>query len=307
MKRFICRSLLFLLPVFAVLAGWEIWMRNFPHVFRYKKTVIVEKCRKDGEIVFLGNSHAFFGVNTDVIPHAYNLAFAAQKLHQDLYIFKYLVSKPTHLKCVAVPISVFSLFSFKSDFEDWRERDYVRYWGYPANKFADHFYILDNVPLQLVYVRKTRKKISSKGICGALGMTPTGWGISYKNAMDFDKFETLGATAALRHCSVDMNDTREFDALKSLIRLAQQHGIKVILFTSPAHKSYYTKLNPLQLKKMHSLIAGLTTEKGVYYLDLLQSDAFEKEDFYDPDHMVHKGAKKLALILFEFYKKTVLQ
>ena len=302
MKRFICRSLLFLLPVLAVLAGWEVLMRNFPHVFRYKKTVILEKCRKEGEIVFLGSSHAFFGIDTDLLPHAWNLAFASQQYHHDRFIFELLVKGPNRLKYVAVPVSVFSFFRPETNVEEWRERDYVRYWGYPAKKFSDRFFVLENIPLQFSYVRKTSGNIRKKGLCRALHISPTGWGTSYREAGDYGEFEKLGAIAARRHSLVDMNDTGEFEALKSLIALARRHGIKVILYTPPGHRSYYTRLDPRQLKKMYAMIADLIAERGVFYLDLLRSDAFGPEDFHDPDHLSSRGARKLALMLRDFYK-----
>ena len=301
MKRFICHVLLFLLPVAAVLAGWEMFMRKFPHVLQYKKDVILEKCRKDGEIVFLGSSHTFFGVNTDLIPHAYNLSYAAQKLHQDLFIFQLLMSKPNHLKYAAVSISIHSFFRSRN-IEEWRDRDYVRYWGYPADKFSDRFFILENIPLQLVNVRKKWKDLKEEGFCESFNITPTGWSTSYQEAHNYKDFEKLGAFSAKRHCNVDLNDTREFDALASLVKLARKNNITVILYTTPGYKTYYSKLDPVQIKKMHSMIAGLTAQKGVYYLDLLRSDAFDMKDFFDPDHLSCSGAKKLTLILRDFYK-----
>lgn len=302
MKRFIFRSLFFLFPVAAVLVAWELYMRSFPHVFKYKRTVVVENCRKNGEIVFLGSSHAYFGVNTEKLPGAYNLSYVSQSLLHDRFIFEQLVSKPHKLKYVAVPVSVFSFFAAEGGLEEWRERDYVRHWDYPERSFTDKFYILDNIPQQLIYVRKYAKRLKRKGIFQTFHISPTGWGTAYEAAGDVKEFEKIGKQAAMRHCNVLLDRTENFAALQAIIKMALQHNIKVILYTPPGHRTYVAHLNAHQEDKMRSMLAELSSGKDVYYLDLLREPEFKDEDFFDPDHMSNKGAEKLALKLYQFYK-----
>ena len=123
MKLLIIRTLLFLLPVLAVVMLWEILMYNFPHAFKYKRDVIMTECRKNSEIVFLGSSHAFYGVNTDILPRASNLAYVSQELNQDRFILEQLLSQPNRIKYAVIPISIFSLFESRNNLEAWRNRD----------------------------------------------------------------------------------------------------------------------------------------------------------------------------------------
>lgn len=302
MKRFIIRILLFLFPILLMLGAWEVLMHNFPHVLNYKRTVVMEKCRKNGEALILGSSHTYYGVNTDTIPNAYNLGFVSQNLDQDRLIFERFLSKPNKLKFVIIPVSLFSLFARDADIEEWRTVDYVRRWHFPAKNITDHFFVLDKIPLQLKYVRRTARKIRKKGLNEAISCSPTGWGDDYVKAPDFSLFPKYGKMGAKRHCNVALNDVKYFGELKAIIRLAEAKNIKVILFTPPAHQSYYTNISPLQENKMRQLLSEITDGKNVFYLDLLRSPDFVNEDFFDPDHMSHIGAKKLASVLWTFYK-----
>lgn len=78
--------------------------------------------------------------------------------------------------------------------------------------------------------------------------------------------------------------------------------MKVVLYTPPGHKTYTVHLNAQQEEKMRTLISEVSSEKGVYYFDLLRSPEFVDEDFFDPDHMSKRGAEKLTLKLYDFYK-----
>ena len=302
MKRFIIRILIFLFPVVLLLGAWEVLMHNFPHVLNYKRTVITEQCRANGEALFLGSSHSYFGINTDTIPNAYNLGFVSQNLNQDRLIFEHFLSKPNKLKYVLIPVSLFSFFTSKADEEKWRTVNYVRYWHFPAQNVTDYFFVLDKIPLQLKYVQKTARKIRKKGLNKVLSCSPTGWGEDYAEARDFSLFKKLGKKGAARHGNVNLNDIKYFYALKDIIQLAEKNNIKVILFTPPAHQSYYTNISQLQENKMRKLLSEITDRKRVFYLDLLRSDNFVDQDFFDPDHMSHRGAKKLASTLYTFYK-----
>lgn len=303
MKRFILRSLLFLIPVLLVLAGWEVLMYNIPSVFSYKRNVVMKNCQERGNALFLGSSHTYYGVNTDTIPDAYNLGFVSQSLSQDRIIFEKFLYRPGNLQYVVIPVSVFSLFKAQKNWEEeWRKLNYIRYWKFPAENITQYFFTLDNVPFQLKYVRKTLRKIRKKGINEALSCSATGWGMDYVKARDYSRFENLGKASATRHCDVYPDDITSFQELQAMIKAAGKHHIKVILFTPPAHKTYYNHVSPQQEKKMRDLLAQVIDGKNVFYLDLLRCPDFIDEDFSDPDHMSHIGAQKLAFKLHTFYK-----
>ena len=304
MKLFIVRLFTVLLPVVMILIGWEILMRHAPHAFSYKRNVIMENCRKNGKILVLGSSHSYFGVKTDAIPNAYNLAFVSQDLVYDRFIFETFLSEPNQLEYVIVPISIFSFFDSIEDLEPWRKGLYVRYWKYPTDQILEKFFILDNLPLQLEQFKKMRKRIKRKGLLQAIDISPTGWGDDQMTLPRNEVFAQRAKISATRHCSRNLQRISGFYETEKLIALAQKNKIKVILFTPPAHKLYYDNLNPEQEKKMRELLAKLQQSPGVYYLDLLRSELFSESDFGDADHLSEQGAEKLARTLYDFALKT---
>ncbi len=74
--------------------------------------------------------------------------------------------------------------------------------------------------------------------------------------------------------------------------------MEVLFYTSPAYKTYVSNLNKKQLDltiKTVSKIASIY--KNCTYFNLLQDRNFTSIDFRDADHLNHKGAKKLSLII----------
>ena len=304
MKLFIIRLFTVLLPVVLILIGWEILMRRAPHAFTYKRKVIMENCRKNGKLLVLGSSHSYFGVKTDVIPHAYNLAFVSQDLVYDRFIFETFLSAHHQLEYLVMPISIFSFFDNAEELEAWRKGLYVRYWKYPADKFWDSFFIFDNLPHQLEQYRKTRKRIRRKGMLQAFNMSITGWGDDQTVLPRNEEFTQIAKNAAARHCNRNLQHISGFYEVEKIISLAHKNKIKVILFTPPAHKLYCDNLNPDQEKKMRELLVKLQQSPGVFYLDLLRSKQFEDQDFGDADHLSEQGAEKLARLLYNYALQT---
>ena len=300
MKRFLLHVILILAPIALVLIGWEFLMRSSPHDLRFKRFGVMEECRKSGEMLVLGSSHAFYGVKTDSIPAAYNLAFVSQPLAYDRFIFETFLKKPNQLKFVVIPVSAFSLFGERGETETWKEEAYVRYWGYPAKNFTDKFFIFGNLPQQLKQYKKTQKRVKRRGIPEAFRMSKTGWGTHQATFAQDEAFRKAAADAAARHCCVDLENIAAFEELEKLVSLARENKIKVILFTPPAHKFYYEKLEPRQMKKMYELLSRFEGMPDVFYLDLLKSPLFVDADFGDADHLNPAGAEKLAKHLHQF-------
>lgn len=296
MKRFLLKMILFAIPLIAVLAAWELIMRNAPHVFKYKRQVIMEKYRKEGRILVLGSSHAFYGVNTRFMPRACNLAFVSQELCHDRFIFETFLKSPNRLEYVIVPVSIFSFFGAKQNNDSWKDTNYSAYWGFPVSDISNRFFIFGNMPNQFRLFKRLKKKIKREGVPQAYNIDETGWGTN-QAFMPREQFKTLAEKAALRHCDADLEKIDGFHELQKLIALAQKHKIKVLLFTPPAHRFYWKKISPEQEKRMRELLAELVKMPGVTYIDLLRSDKFELNDFGDGDHLTPSGAEKLARIL----------
>ena len=123
-----------------------------------------------------------------------------------------------------------------------------------------------------------------------------GWGSSYRAINNKDLVKS-GATAAARHTAKDNLQYRtNLHLLDEIIAFAAHKHIKVILFTSPAYKSYVSHLNRNQWNTTLSTIKKLNTlHSTIKYFNLLQDSSFHAQDFYDGDHLNEIGAKKLSL------------
>ena len=83
-----------------------------------------------------------------------------------------------------------------------------------------------------------------------------------------------------------------------IIALCKKNNINIVYITTPTDKSYYENLNKIQIEKTIKTITDLVkNNSNCYYLNLLNSEKFTKEDFYDADHLNEIGAKKLSLLL----------
>ena len=111
MKCFLKKVLLFLLPLAAALCLFEAMLRMIPNDYTYKK----KRLRADAktiEVLFFGSSHVIADINPlFVSPDTFNLAFPTQTPDVDYKLLKRYGEKMENLRCVAIAISDFSLYS----------------------------------------------------------------------------------------------------------------------------------------------------------------------------------------------------
>src|SRR5665647_305746 len=123
------KIVLFLLPLIVVGGIMEILLRQIPNFYQFKKGYL-ESNSDSLEILFLGNSHSYFGLNPDYINGiSFNAAHVSQTLEYDLAILQKYDSKWSELKYIILPISYFSLYDKMSESgESWRSKDYCIYY-----------------------------------------------------------------------------------------------------------------------------------------------------------------------------------
>jgi hypothetical protein len=130
-------------------------------------------------------------------------------------------------------------------------------------------------------------KVSELGFC-----------LNYSNVKQSDLMAT-GVTAAKRHTKSDLDLlATNINLLNKLITESNAQGIRVVLFTPPARKSYISNLNRYQLSVMKSNIAEIIRENSyVEYYDFMNDTRFVDDDFKDADHLNGIGAKKLTQLI----------
>ena len=129
-----------------------------------------------------------------------------------------------------------------------------------------------------------------------------GWGTNYKLESRNDDWQKTGLAACQRHTNFSheyVEDNKQY--LKDIIDDCVKRDIKVILFTTPTHKSYFELLDANQLNEMNDICNRFDDKhENVVYLNWLKNDAFTDEDFFDADHLNEYGAEKLTKMLDEY-------
>jgi hypothetical protein len=294
MNKFLRLVLLFALPILVLGIGLEIGLRNIPNDYVYKKEYL--KNNADSiEILFLGSSHAYFGINPQFINNkkSFNAGQVAQSVGYDYKILEHYFSNSQRLETIVLPVSYFSFhYKIETGTESWRVKNYSIYHDlYTTNRLNDYSEILSNsVKSGLLRVSNYYLKNKAEIACSHLG-----YGLNNTYAKQRDLAET-GAHTAKMHTYPELEDFEEnYQAMLSIIKFAEQRNIKVLLYTPPAFETYVNNLYPVQLNKAIATAQALDKAfENTYYINLLQDKSFVERDFYDADHMNEFGAEKLT-------------
>ncbi|WEK17983.1 MAG: hypothetical protein P0Y49_14395 [Candidatus Pedobacter colombiensis] len=294
MKQFLKSTLLFLLPLMVFGASAEFLLRHIPNDYELKNNYLTMH-GKEITILFLGSSHAFYGVNPAYVKEkSFNAAYVSQSLDLDEKILEKHSGDLTNLKLIAIPISYFSLFSsLKDNEESWRLKNYEIYYGIRTGDLSNHFEIFSkfeqNMYKLYLYLIKKNSFISSSNL---------GWGIYKKPEHKID-FLMAGIEAAKRHSGMDNEHLAKNKAiLEHMISFAKQRHIQILFYTPPAYITYIEHLNAKQLNQTTHLMVDLAAHcHNVTYVNLLKDNSFQFSDFHDADHLNTLGAKKLSIEL----------
>ena len=297
MKRFLILVVLFFIPLLCVLAGLEYLVRKTPNEYQYKAEWMAKNAGRV-ETVILGTSHAFYGINPSFLgPNAFSLAFSAQSLQYDEFLFFNYVSKCKNLTRVVLPVSYFSLFS--GDMEDgsewWRAINYKVYMDCPYHSFFSkyNYFISNSKPFRAKLLKQLRGNAIVE--CDSLGF---GYPI-YRKANPALDDASVARWVSHHTARSFTNVVKNKQHIRRIASYCKSHNIQLVVVTTPAWKSYYEQLNEEQLKIMYSFIDTLKVEYGTLYLDHLKDSRFVKSDYTDCNHMSYDGAKKLSLLLKE--------
>ena len=293
MKKFTKYVLLFFLPIFILCMTSEYLLRKIPNDYLLKREYL-DKYSDSLKILFLGSSHAFFGINpTYFSSKCFNASHVSQTLEYDFEILKKYKDHWRNLECIAIPISYFSLFeTLETSGEPWRVKNYTIYYGMnTSNKLKYYSEVLSNKFTINIW------RIYSYYICGTsdISCSNLGWGLNYnsKNKRDLDK---SGKEASKRHSTKDDKYFIEnISTIKSIIGFANEKGVRVFFYTPPAYSTYIENLDSNRLNRIINTMTNIDKEyDNVRYQNFLLDSTFTNVDFFDADHLDEIGAKKFT-------------
>jgi len=286
-----------LIPLILVWIFIEIFYRFVPNDYTQKAKGVLNNY--DSEVLVLGNSHAFYGINPDYFDlKTYNFSQISQSLYFDELLLEKHIRKFPNLKCVILTVDYFSLSQVDNSSEDtWRKYYYQQYLDLKVpiiSRFDPKSYSLTltrnfetNVNLIQNFSRdKTLVEGNSKGWAKKIGVSA-----------EFNNYNT--AVDVVSKNEDGLSDFKvNLHRLNRMIKLCLQHDVKVLMVTMPVTSHYADLVNQKKFAKLSFECENLASKNdNVIYLNLFQNPAFNNNDFHDTDHLNEEGATKCSKIL----------
>ena len=300
MKRFVLKISVFSFVIAVSFIPVEFLIRRIPNDYSYKNDYL-DKYSDEIQIIILGSSHEYYGINPDYFSKkTFNASYVAQSLNYDFKIFSKYKNSFNSLEIIVLPMSYYALwYNLKDDNVTWRESDYTLYYGIKADFFKDNFELSgDNLKYDFVKIYKHYIKNRSYITCSKLG-----WGTIYEYGSDLQE---TGKTTSKRHTVDIFSEKRikimeeKMEILNSFSDFCNQRNVKLIFVATPTYYTYRENLNTEQLNKTHEIINEfINKHSNCYYFDWFEDADFIAEDFYDADHLNAIGAEKLTKKLLQ--------
>jgi len=278
----------------------EYMLRKIPNDYAYKRNYL-DKYSNNIQVIFFGNSHIYYGIDPELISkNSFNASHVSQSIDYDSKIFFKYANEWDSLEFIVLNISYSSLFSKISEEESskWRIKNYIIYYYLYKDFNFRNFTELFSLPFKSSITRIKKYFITNKN---EITCSKKGYGINQRKKKDL---VISGKSAAKRHTKSDfaaLNDNVLL--IEELISHAKKNGIKVILLTPPAYRTYSNSLNSTQLILSIKTAQNLANKHvNCDYYNFLTDVIFFSEDFRDADHLDSKGAIKFSNLINQLIK-----
>ena len=296
-KRFLTKTLAFLLPVIVFVVLCEIGLRSRMTDYKYKNQWLTEHA-STVEVFVLGSSHTYSGIDPTVFSlKAFNGAHMSQDLNYDEFILRKFAPGMDSLRYLILPISYFTPYWKLEETPDHgRVKDYMLYYHCPYHRFDLSYRLEVYDGLRPLVAMKALVGIDPPRFFSDLGQLT-----NYARQLRNKNWKESGKAAAERHTDLSL-DQQRYDAnlahAKRIAAVCQEKGVTLILLTTPTYRTYQENLMPEQLSQMHAFCRQVESAfPNVRYLDLETDERFLEDDFYDADHLNELGARKLTQVL----------
>lgn len=288
MKKFLIKTILFLIPLAVVFAAAEYVLRSIPNAYKLKYDYML-KHGKEVETLVFGSSHTYHAVSPSAFgDKCFNLAYSSQDLERDRYLFDRFADQAKSLRNVIIDISYHTMPEMMEDFS--YSESLLKYYGiymdYPPARFSMELTIPQWSTKMLMYLKGEETcKCDSLGF----GTENRNSKIDQYNAEVVVKYHTHKSRAHVE---------RNMQTLRHIAAECEKRGIRLILLTTPVTDLYASCLDSTQLGLMYECVEEITSEyPSAVYLNYIGDSHFRHDDFFDVDHMNTSGAEKFSRIL----------
>lgn len=299
MKRFIKKSLFFILPVLCIFICMEFLLRHIPNDYKIKKEYL-DKNAQNIEILCLGSSEVYYGINPIYFSkNGFNASHIAQTIESDLEILKKYQNKLKRMKYIIIPVSYITLYrNLHNNAETWRIKNYTLYYNiHTSTNIKDYSEVLSfdtvtNIQRLYSYYIKKKQEITTSEL---------GFGANHPSTYQEDLIKG-GEEYAKRYTRNNKKGFFLFDGnielLKSIIQIAQNNKAVVIFFTPPMYYTCRDNLDYGQIERSINAISEIAKEyNNTIYINYMYDKTFIKSDYFDAAHLNEIGAEKQTKLL----------
>ncbi len=292
MKRFVKSLLIYLSPILFGAAVFELLLREIPNDYRLKNGIL-ENNANDFEVLSLGNSTTFYGINPKLTNRKwFNASHVSQTIRCDYEILNKFKGGLKNLKVLTLNVDYYTLYKSEQEIEFWRLKNYNIYYGMNLSyNPLEYFEIFGN----RVQKNIDRLEYYYSGVYNTLWSDSSGYGYEERRQQNV---ETAGLHFAKLHSKNKKNYPffdQNVEYLQRIINISKELDATIILYNSPAYSSYYNNLDANQIAKLKRVVNKLSIDNGnCIYINMFNDTSFVADDFRDGVHLNQKGAKKLT-------------
>jgi hypothetical protein len=308
MRLFIKKIILYLVPLFLLGVLSEYLLRNIPNDYN-KKAVIYSKEAEKFQVLILGSSYGLYDLNPAYFDlYTFNGSHVLQSLDLDAKIFNKYEKRLTRLQYVIIPIT-FASFFFKLEIsqENRLIKNYCIYYGLHSTNEPNNYFEMLNLPFSVNRTRLSDYYINHKI---DVRITNLGFDSTYHS---YEKNRVLGGPTAAE--AIERLNIKDFglyngqkNYLEQIIDKCSGKNIRVLLFTPPAYKTFYSSADTLELNtSIRTCQVIQNGHSNVRYINFLDDSSFTQNDYYDISHLNALGSKKLSSKINEIIRNDSRQ
>jgi len=285
MKLFFKKNVQYLVVVLtiAMLLNFLVFPKN-TNVLSFKNNLLKDSL---SEVLVLGNSHTFFGVNPSLMEHkTINIASKSRKIETDFLILKKNKDKLRHLKMIVLPISYYTLFT-----EDLTVEEKRLYYNYFEIDSYDQGALRNSLVLH-----ESFKELVEDALGKPLKISKLGWRAN-SESYEFNQDEIIERIGDINQRISRKNRINEnVTYLKGIARICTQLKIKLMLLLPPYHPDFYKATENAYDSKIKRIIGSLGL-KNASLIDSKELHIVSDELFENVDHLNKKGAHYFTIKL----------
>ena len=258
MRRFIRNIALYALPVLVVAVVMEIVGEVIPNSYTYKRDYM-EQHGTQIKTLILGSSNAYDGLNSSVLPNAFNLANSSQTLEDDYRLLAKYIDSMDSLQTVIVGLGYHSLGATT---EDNRRTYYTIYMDlYPRWPISKYSFEVCNPEM---LVKKIIKYAVSRDVtrCDSLGQRvghtkaaaesrTEWWNKDVLSLVENDKLQ-------IADCRLEIEENTRY--LEAIVELCNVHNVQPVIVLMPVMGEYKKMLPVEQVDLYNEVLHELDSE-----------------------------------------------